>query len=285
MSLDLIINDGMPADTYQADSLQSQPSLNSSIAKILITQSPLHAWCAHPRLNPNYVAEESEDFDRGSAAHALLLEGEDRMIEVPYDDWRKNAAKDLRDEARAMGKLPMLTKHVGSIRKMVEIAKRALAECELGVTLEDFHAERTVIWKRQGVWKRARFDLQHKKRPLILDYKTTGDSSPFSFQRQIFNLSYDIQAAMYCEAYRVSNPNTSQDPTYVLLAQENEEPFACSLIGLSPMAIDFGWQRLKRATEIWKDCLESGCWPGYSTQIAWVDPPSFVLSQWEERIG
>jgi hypothetical protein len=276
------IHDGMPAEVYHADPC-SEPSLSSSIAKILVEQSPLHAWHAHPRLNKNHVSKESEDFDRGSATHSLLLEGDDRMVECPYDDWRKKEARELRDRIRSEGKLPMLSKHVETIRKMVEIAKKALADSELGATLEDFYVERTVIWNDRGAWKRARFDLQHKTRPLLMDYKSTTDADPFSFPGLIINNGYDIQAAHYSDAYSVAHPHELKEPEFVFLVQENREPFACSLVGVDPMLMDLGVQKMEAATALWRRCMESGRWPGYSNRIAWSSAPPWAFTNFEAR--
>ena len=90
-------------ESYQRDPCPS-PSLSSHIAHRLITQSPLHAWYAHPRLNPRYVEEDSTAFDLGSCAHALLLEGEDSIAVIEADDWRTKVAKEARAKARS--KLP-----------------------------------------------------------------------------------------------------------------------------------------------------------------------------------
>ena len=61
----------LPMAEYHADPCP-EPSLSSSIIRLLCSASPLHAWTAHPRLNAAYVAEESDRFDVGTAAHALL---------------------------------------------------------------------------------------------------------------------------------------------------------------------------------------------------------------------
>src|SRR3990167_11354210 len=69
------------------------PALSASIAHLLIAKSALHAWYAHPRLNPNYQQTESAEFDYGRAAHAVLLEGdESRLHVIEADDWRKKDA-------------------------------------------------------------------------------------------------------------------------------------------------------------------------------------------------
>jgi hypothetical protein len=67
-----------PTAHYFADPCP-EPSLSQSVAKILVEQSPLHAFQAHPRL---YVPTADEDADEkydkaraiGNAAHALMLD-------------------------------------------------------------------------------------------------------------------------------------------------------------------------------------------------------------------
>lgn len=275
------VYEAMPASDYHADPAPT-PSLSSSIAKILVNQSPMHAWFASPRLNPNHRPEESEDFDRGSAAHSLLLEGDDRMVECEFKDWRTNAAKDARDEIRAAGKLPLLSKHVGAVRKMVEIAKSFLAKSELELQIEDCFAERTVIWQAGGIWKRARFDLQARDRPILLDYKSTETADPLSFSRQIIAMGYDVQAAHYVEAY-ATTVTAGKDADFIFLVQERTEPFACSLVGVDPMMLDLGQQKCEFASKLWRQCLDSGKWPGYSKQIAWASPPVWALENFEQR--
>lgn len=273
--------DDMPSGTYHADP-SPEPSMSSGIAKLLITHSPLHAFYAHPRLNPAYRDEENGDFDRGSAAHALLLQGDDIMIECPYNDWRTNAAKEYRDAARVAGKLPLLSKHVGSVRAMVAVAKNFLECSELACSIASFHAERTVIWNDHGIWKRARFDLEHHTRDLLLDYKTTENADPFAFSRAIVPLGYDVQAAHYSDAY-MAKEGIEDEPDFIFLVQEREPPFACSLVGLEPALMDLGKRKVERASKIWADCISTGKWPGYPQSIAWVDAPAWALSDFEAR--
>jgi len=62
---------------YHLDKSNNPPSLSRSVAHILLTQTPYHAWLAHPRLNPDYMPDEDSKFDIGTATHAMLLEGVD----------------------------------------------------------------------------------------------------------------------------------------------------------------------------------------------------------------
>jgi hypothetical protein len=111
----------MEAEKYHADPC-AVPSLSSSIIHILCSQSALHAWTAHPKLNPAAVQEEAQHFDIGKIAHALLLEGEWIAEVLDFDDWRTNKAKEAREIARLNGKVPILRKHWTDVEAMVQAA-------------------------------------------------------------------------------------------------------------------------------------------------------------------
>jgi predicted Zn-dependent protease len=87
---------------YHRDDLGiDAPMLSASIATILLRQSPLHAHAAHPKLG-GFTPTESETFDLGTAAHALILEGsEANYAIIDANDWRTSAAKS--DGGRARG--------------------------------------------------------------------------------------------------------------------------------------------------------------------------------------
>ena len=52
-----------------AEEAKEPPMLSATIATILCSSSPLHAWVAHPKLNPDYVPEESKAFDVGKVRY------------------------------------------------------------------------------------------------------------------------------------------------------------------------------------------------------------------------
>lgn len=281
----------MPAAEYHRDPAPA-PSLSASIAHLLCTQAPVHAWTSHPRLNPNFVEEEDEKFDLGTAAHSLFLEGENNMIEVTFDDWRTKAAKAARDEIRSQDKLPILSKYYGRTLKMVGIAAQALFEAEdLRLTVADCYAERTVIWSDpSGVHLRARPDLWAKHKSLLIDYKTVDNADPRIFARQAINLGYDIQAALQVMAWRVAKIDAEGrqdvlmvDPGYCWLVQERKEPFACSVVGIDATMLELGMSKLAYARGLWRDCIRSGFWPGYPLKTYWAETPPWALAAWEER--
>ena len=141
----------MPADEYHADPCP-QPSLSSSIAQILLRESPRKAWFSHPRLNPQYREEHDGKFDLGTCAHAVLLENDaSRITIVEADDWRTKAAKEQRDAARAAGKTPLLARHFADVQAMVEAARKFIAGSEVSEYWPDSDSELTGIWQERDI--------------------------------------------------------------------------------------------------------------------------------------
>lgn len=273
----------MPAERYHADPCD-QPSLSSSIASILVSQSPLHAWQAHPRLNPDYQQEEDTKFDRGTAAHEYLLGGENRIVTVEADDWRTKAAREQRDTIRAEGNLPLLARHFESVQKMAEVAHQAIAECSdlSGMTLADGKAEQTLIWQGDGITCRARLDWLSNDRKLILDYKSTAASAePNAWVRTLLGMHGDLQAPFYLRGNAATGG--PEEARFVFLVQENEPPYACTFIGMPPAFIDLGARKVEHAIKLWRACITSSKWPGYGNLIYWAEPPAYAVTQWEER--
>jgi PDDEXK-like domain of unknown function (DUF3799) len=265
----------IPHAEYHADCCPT-PSLSSSVAKVLLRQSPAHAAMMHPKLNPSYVNSESSRFDLGTICHALLLEDDSsRLVTIEADDWRTKAAKEARDAARAEGRIPILVKQAAHLLKMVGTARDFLRNSELGDFR--FQAERTIAWQDNGIWCRARPDWLSDGRDLILDYKTCDDASPDSFIRQIGRMSYDLQAAFYLRGLQA----VGSSATFVFLAQEIEIPYACSLVALSNSYLELAAAKAERAVRTWSYCLKSGDWHGYTNKILYADPPSWAMAEHE----
>jgi hypothetical protein len=288
-----MLKDGVykiPQEEYHADPCES-PSLSRGIIMDLLFKSPAHAWQNHPRLNPDCKPEIDKKFDSGQVAHGLFLEGIDRACIIdPLDHvgkkggipigWTNDSIRAARDEARAIGKIPLLPDQYKTVFEMVGAACKALNNSELAGIFDDGDAEMTYIWQEGPVWCRALLDRTSKDRKFILDYKTTGTSAnPEDFIRQIINHGYDIQSVFYSRGVMAVEKVT---PTFVFLVQEDEPPYLCSLIALSPAFMEMANQKVIRGMDLWRNCMGSGEWPGYPSKVCWIEPPPWALT-WEMR--
>ena len=271
------------AADYHADPCDA-PSLSSSVAKILLDQSPLHAFMAHPRLNPDHEPDQRDDYDIGTACHALVLEGEDSIVIVDAEDWRTKVAKQQRDAARADGRIALLRKHYNDVLRMAVALHEEVVASEPPSVLSMKHGvpEQCLIWQeRNGIWCRARPDWLRNDHRLIADYKTTTNAAPDAWIRsQLFGLGYDIQAAFYLRGLRAV---FGHDAAWRWVVQETKPPYAVSIIAPTPAVLALADKKVERAIAIWGECLKAGLWPGYGTRVAWADLPTWQEQKWLDR--
>lgn len=271
----------MHAETYHGDPCD-QPSLSASIATILCASSPAHARAAHPKLNPQLERDEEHKFDLGTAAHALLLQGDDIIRVVYADDWRKKDVQALRDEARAGGKVPLLEKHAIQVRQMVAAVRSQLDRFDARPALfTDGLPEQTLIWQEDGVTCRAMLDWLRDDRSTIDDLKTTSASaSPEKWLRTMYGMGKDIQVAFYLRGLRAV---FGIDAEFRFVVVETYPPFALSVVSLAPSALALANEKVEVAIDTWRRCLETDTWPAYASKVASIELPAYEEMRWLER--
>jgi hypothetical protein len=280
----------LPAAAYHADPCP-EPSLSSSIAKLICLSSPAHARHQHPRLNPAAVADEAEHFDIGTAAHAVLLEGQDVVQIIQADNWRTNAAKDARDAARQAGRTPLLAKVWADVQAMVKAAREQLDRHTDGGAkmFTAGNPERTVIWQDDGVWCRARLDWLREVRDgihildpwAIDDYKTCSTSAnPDDWTRTMFSHGFDLQAAWYRRGVKAI---TGAEASFRFAVQETYPPYALSVIALGPDALTIAEKKCLYALEVWRASIEDGQWIGYPHRTCYASLPPWHEAWWIEK--
>lgn len=272
----------LTSDIYHADPAES-PSLSCGITKIILKQSPRHAWLNHPKLNPNYVDDSAAKFDLGTAAHSAFLEGIDIVEVLDFPDWRTKAAKEAREAAREAGRIPMLVNQAEAVQGMQRAAREAFASCPYlsGRKFESGEPEQSVIWREghEKTWCRVRPDWLSIDRDLIIDYKTTDIQNPDAWMRAIPANGYDVQADLYKRGVKAV---TGKDPDFVFLVQETSAPYMCYFVGMTPEYLEIGRHKVNKALRIWTQCLASGNWPGYPNRIMYPDPQVWVTAEAEE---
>jgi len=73
---------------YHADPCEA-PSFSASLGKVILDQSPLHAYLAHPRLG-GAVREPSSAMEFGTLVHKLILGEGASVVSVNADNWKKS---------------------------------------------------------------------------------------------------------------------------------------------------------------------------------------------------
>lgn len=272
----------LPMAAYLADPCVT-PSLSSGCAHTLLTASPFHAWCGHPK-NPRRIAcDQSVAMDKGSIIHAMLLENtEENVVEIDAPDFKTKLAREARDAARAEGRHPILAHKLAGLRALVTAARSYLDRSDLAGILEDGGvSEATMLWQDDGVWCRARPDWISGDKGVLLHVKTTGGSAePGEWIRtQLLRMGYDISAAHYERGARALGMDRAQS---IFLVIEQDPPHGCSLVGLTPALRDLAMNKTERATTIWRHCVSRNFWPCYPSAIAYAEAPAWALAQAED---
>lgn len=273
----------LSAEEYHKDPCPI-PSLSSSIAKKICLESPLHAKCAHPRLSgiPE-IFEHKENFDIGTAAHSVLLEGDtSKIVVVEANDWRTKAARAARDQAKQNGLVPVLRKKWYDVEAMVDAIRDDLSDHNQAFDMfKGGNPEVTLIWEEDGVWCRARLDYLHSDHKNIDDYKTrSGTANPEAITRSVMREEgWDIQAAWYLRG--LCKLTGEIDAVFRFAVQETSRPYPTSVVALGPDLMELAERKVEYAMRVWKECLGSGEWPGYPRDICFAQAQDWELARWE----
>lgn len=284
------------------------PTLSASIAKVLDAQSPRHAYHRHPKLGGG-APRFTDAMDEGTALHSMLL-GAGREVEVvecevevekakgrgkdrtpavteirPAADWRTNAAKAKRDEIRAAGRLPMLSKDFDRVAKAASELRRNLSAFDIPL---DGAVEQTVVWEERAddgtpVACKAMFDLVDWKRSFVLDLKSCESAHPDAIAAAIESFGYSIQHAAYRSAMEALGHRA---PEFLFLFLESSPPHVVVPAELTGAYRELGESRWRRAVNIWARCLRDDRWPGYvpfGMRAVPIEPKPWAMTRDAER--
>jgi hypothetical protein len=272
----------VPVSDYFEDCCP-EPSLTQSIAKILLEKSPLHAWYAHPRLNPDYFPDDNTKYDIGNIAHSIMLGRGKTIVVVPdAEDWRTKAAQQGRAAAAAEGKLAVLGKHYAKAQRMVVAARAQLDLRGLTKLFIEGDSEVVLVWQEGDIWLRQMVDWVSPHRSAIVDLKTTDLSvAPHNLGRMMVTAGWPIQAAMADRGLKALDPLDLR--RYLFVVQETESPYCLNVVEMSEGAMTMGAKMLDMAVAIWRHCMANDRWPGYPAEIVTPEYPGWHEQQWLER--
>jgi hypothetical protein len=267
----------MPHAEYLADPVPGG-SLSSSGARLLLPPSCPAIF----RYRQDHPPESTAVFDFGHAAHKLALGEGPPLAVLDAEDWRTKASREWRDAARAEGSVPLLRAE----HEQVQAMAAALREHPLASSLLEpgtGRAELSLFWADDDIWRRARLDwlpLPGPGRLIVADYKTTVSADPVAaLGKHVASYGYHQQAAWYLDGVRLL---IADDPAFVFVFQDKSPPYLVTVAELDFQALEIGRARNRQAIERYRDCRESGLWPGYSDDIELISLPSWAVPRIEE---
>lgn len=269
---------------YHQDPCET-PSLSSSVAKVLIGKSPMHAHHVHPRLG-NGPREDKKEWDLGNLAHKLVL-GKGREIAViDADDYRKADARAARDQARAEGKIPALREQYDNATVAAGVIAARLGD--MGIVLNG-ESEVPIAWQERSnhgqIWCRGLvdhivFDGDHA---IVYDFKTSRSAHPAACARAVLSYRYDIQQAAYVSGVSRVWPKVAGRVEFVFLFAEMVAPFGVTPGRIDDVLREHGEDGWTKAVVDFGESLSSGQWPGYTNSIVTLEAPGWMIN--EPEIG
>lgn len=269
---------------YHADPCAS-PSLSQSLAHILVTESPRHAWLAHPKLGGNAERATSRAMDEGAILHKLLLGAGARFEMVVADDWRTKAAKEARDVIVAEGKIPILAANFEKLKKAADRVFQNAANqgfpfggrSEVAIEFVDYVDQ---VRRERPALCRCRID-QVRGDHTIYDVKKVESANPKDLAKRIVEYGMDIQSHAYTIAYEQLMPEALGRSDFVFLFCEIKPPYEVVPVRLDGYFREIGRRRWEKAVVLWDKLLREGSypWPGYADGAITLIPPQYVINQ------
>lgn len=111
-----------------------------------------------------------------------------------------------------------------------------------------------------------------------VDIKTTsGGLTPEAVSRHIAQFAYHRQSAWYVNGLA---KNGLAVRAFVFVFVQTAPPYLCTAVTLDEQAEALGMRECKMAARIYRECMASDTWPGYSTEIEEIGLPV-----WYDRVS
>jgi len=144
--------------------------------------------------------------------------------------------------------------------------------------------ELSFVWKdaETGLLCKGRLDrlTRFQGWSAIVDVKTTVSAEVGLFTRQSARMLYHVQAAFYLDGLQAIQP-TERERDYYILAIEKTRPYGMRLFEFNEDAIYDGREKYRYYLRQYKECYESGIWPGYNDMPEPLAIPSWAMGNYE----
>lgn len=213
-------------------------------------QSQLHAI--------EHKQESSPNLKFGTAAHALIVEGQeafDKEVRVLTGSPYTKAYKEEKAEYEEQGFIVLKEDDVNLIQSMKD---NMVYEGNAYLNAKGKVAEASIYWYEEDVLCKCRPDMlcpplkepNSDNKIVIIDYKTTISCEPFSFNKSVKKYGYDMQAAWYRRGIQMAGYDVED---FVFIAQEKAHPYASKVFRITKEQMDFGWTMMENYLEEYKE--------------------------------
>lgn len=257
----------MPAMQYRKAHGISKSDLD------LIAISPAHYRAREER------AKETEATRMGTLIHSAILEPDSLAFHVKPEGMNF-ATKEGKAWKLDHQSAPIITSD--EWKTMTGIVASVHGHPMAKRLLSGGQPERCLFAKdKHGVVRKGRLDFLPDSGNVIVDVKTCEDASPREFEKSIYNYRYHAQGAYYTG---LANLCGYQKEIFVIIAVEKSPPYAVAVYRVDQEALDFGRHLVERDMTVYRRCVETGKWPGYSEDVEEIGLPLWARKEMEAAL-
>jgi hypothetical protein len=240
----------------------------------------------------NHIAAKEEEeekvyFVEGRALHTAVLEPElfDAQFAVaPKVDKRTKAGK-AEFAAFELNSQDKSVLTVEQYDKIMFMGKSVMGHPKAGAMILAGQKEISIINEcpYYELLRKGRIDLQADD--IIADLKSTSlGAGPSSVKRQIFNLGYYLQAAMYMEMGRIELEVKPRH--FVFIFVESAKPYFTGVYIADDVWIRAGMSKYRDLMDRYLTALGANYWPQYNNdEIVEISPERWMINQIDESMS
>lgn len=266
----------MPAEQYHA----AEGVSKSMLDYLADPYTPAHFWSKF--IGKEIENEETDAMRMGTLVHRVILEPDtlDGAFHI-RPDGMKFTTKDGIAWRDTHQDLPILTSDQAKASKCMRdavwrhpVASKILkgAKTEQNLFAED----------SSGTLRKCRMDILCDGNA-VPDLKTVDSASPDKFERSLWEYRYFVQLPYYAS---IANLLGMDKQCGVFICVEKSPPYDVVVYELDELAWNAGRMSFERDLALYRNCLESGRWPGRSGGVETISLPAWAAKRMEqEQVG
>ena len=268
------ITPGIPFDQYL-----KLPGLSASALKKLMRSPLAFKWSQD---HPDHSSTPSMAL--GTAAHTAILEP--HRMKTDYVLWdggdRRGKAWTEFKEAHT-GKSILTASEFSDVKGMYDAVHGYAPAARY---LKDGIAEVTIQWTDPTTGRafRGRVDWVTvvDGRIVLVDLKTTRDTSPRKFGADAYKLGYHVQFALYVDGWSYL---TSEIPRFVAIAVESKAPYEPAVFDVTEDVLVQGHEEYMRLQATLRECETTNSWPPAAQEEQELTLPAWSLNNEDEDLS
>ncbi len=164
----------------------------------------------------------------------------------------------------------------------MRIRDNAFRQPVIRAILSGGYAEQSLfVEDEHGTMRKSRFDYIAMSGNVIPDLKTCRSAHPDDFEKAIERYHYFERAAFYLDNAELAG---MEKESFIFICIETDPPYVVAVYQLNDFVIEAGRAIYKRDLQLYRNCIESGKWPGYHDGIREIALPPFRMRQLEDVI-